>query len=156
MDFKEIDEIVAVLRDSPLAELEVRRGNQSLRLRRAVERKAPAPPKPAPSPATAAVASSARPTPGGGQPDDSLPGATPVTASLVGIFHTLSPPVAEGTVVAERQALGQIESMRIMNDCLAPRAGRIVRTRVEDGQPVMYGQVLFEIADPEIAEESAP
>ena len=163
MDFDEISEVVAVLRDSPLAELEVRQGDRVLRLRRAGGRKAtppPAQPKPVAAAASpsAPAARGAAPLPmpqtRGGvtppaarQPDVSVPGATPVTAGLVGIFHNLPTAAAEGAVVAEREALGQIESMRIMNDCLAPRAGRLVRVRVEDGQPVMYGQILFEIAD---------
>lgn len=146
MDYEEIAEFAAVLRESPLAELEVRQGDRSLRLRRAEpgRKAAPKPPEQPPAPTAAPPARTHTPA---RQPDTLVPGATPVTAGLVGIFHHSPTPVAEGTVVAEREVLGRIESMRIMNDCLAPRAGRIVRIRVEDGQPVMYGQILFEIAD---------
>jgi acetyl-CoA carboxylase biotin carboxyl carrier protein len=148
LDHTHIEEIVSVLRDSCLTEMEVRQGSATLRLRR--------PPEAAPGA-----------LPAGRPPDAALPApqtviqtltdaeyASPVsvavTAGLVGVFHALPDPVAEGMGVDRRQLLGQIESMRLMNDCLAPSAGRVLAVWVEDGQPVEYGQPLFEIVPEEL------
>jgi biotin carboxyl carrier protein len=53
--------------------------------------------------------------------------------------------ISPGATVKEGQLLGHIEAMRLLNDCLAPEAGTILRVLVEEGQPVEYGQLLFEI-----------
>lgn len=140
MDYARIEEIVSVLRDSCLTEMEVRQGDAALRLRRPA-RGAPAPhagnlPYPEASPPAQ------HRTPAG-----EADGAhAAVTAGLVGVFHALREPIEEGAPVAERQVLGQIESMRLMNDCLAPAGGRVRAVHIRDGQPVEYGQILFEIA----------
>ena len=66
---------------------------------------------------------------------------------MVGVFHALGgKPVAAGDHVRAGQALGHIETMRLMNDCLAPIDGVVERVRVESDQPVEYGQPLFELA----------
>lgn len=140
VNHEQIEEMVAVLRDSRLAEMEVRQGAHVLRLRRP-----PVPTAPAPAPIRSVPPPASADTAGGDE--SALAAATPITAGLVGLFHALPEPLAEGDLVAARQVLGQIESLRLMNDVLAPIAGRIVRVAVEEGQPVMYGQVLFEVAE---------
>lgn len=163
----EIEAVAAVLRDSAaLTEIEVRQGDAVLRVRRAA-------PARAPFSFGAAVRSGAHeagasrvkflspdqempPATKGGAASNALlppvPAATlaepamPVTASLVGVFHALRPPLAPGDRVAEGQVVGQIEAMRLMNDVNAPVTGIVATLYVEDGQPVEYGQALFEIA----------
>jgi acetyl-CoA carboxylase biotin carboxyl carrier protein len=71
---------------------------------------------------------------------------TPIKATLVGVFRALRPPLSPGDMVAENKPVGQIEAMRLMNDCYAPLSGTVRAVLVEDGQPVEYGQVLFQIA----------
>lgn len=69
-----------------------------------------------------------------------------VRAEHVGIVH---PQVPLGTIVKAGQPLGQIDTMRLLSDCKAPRAGKLAQILVEDGQPVEYGQPLFELAPEE-------
>ena len=77
-----------------------------------------------------------------------------VKAGLVGLFRASRPPLAVGDSVREGQVVGQIEAMRLMNECFAPQAGSVVAILVEDGQPVEYGQPLFQIM-PEAARKSS-
>jgi acetyl-CoA carboxylase biotin carboxyl carrier protein len=147
-DIEAIEAVIATLRDTPhLTEIELRQGDRSLTLKRPI----PLPTRAATSPSS--VAETAIHRPGvtetalvGVGAVDSPPEFTTVTAHLVGIFRAHRPhPVVSGDWVKDRQTLGQLESMRLMNECTAPVAGQIVAVRVQDGQPVEYGQPLFEI-----------
>ena len=140
MDYAKIEEIVSVLRHSRLTEMEVRQGGATLRLRRPAGGAPGSPTGAAVLPVLQTEAETL--AAGDGAP---LPATVAVTAALVGIFQPLPEPIVEGALVAEREVLGQIESMRLMNDCPAPAAGRVIAVRVEEGQPVEYGQPLFEI-----------
>jgi len=164
LKYDQIEAIAAVLRDSPrLAEIEVRNPGTgvSLRLRRA---------RAVARPASAVVASpTAAPTLpalGGANavqtpeaPVSPLPNALtsatiPVaaqtataTAGLVGVFRPVeSRPIAVGDTVNAGQVLGYIESMRLMNECSAPLTGTVSALLVADGQPVEYGQPLFDVS----------
>ncbi len=72
----------------------------------------------------------------------------PVTASLVGIFHTWARPrggalVAVGDHVKAGQLVGTIQSLNVINEVESLVAGRVVEIFVQDGQPVEYGQPLM-------------
>jgi biotin carboxyl carrier protein len=68
-----------------------------------------------------------------------------LTSPMVGLFHHLSPPIAYGGLVAPNQKVGNIESMKLMNDVNADQGGRVVEILIEDGAPVEYGQPLFRL-----------
>lgn len=79
----------------------------------------------------------------------SHPGA--VKSPMVGTVYLAPQPgappfVRPGETVAEGQALLIIEAMKVMNQIRAPRAGRVERILVQDGEPVEYGAVLLLIA----------
>ena len=48
-----------------------------------------------------------------------------------------------GDPVEEGQSLLIIEAMKVMNQIHSPRAGRVTRILVEDGQPVEFGEPLM-------------
>ena len=135
MNHEQIEALASVLKDVPsLTEVEVRHGGTVLRLRRGGAMMAAAVAPPLPPPAATTIAA---PVSSGGT----------VRAPVVGIFHALGgKPTANGDHVRAGQVLGHIETMRLMNDCAAPGEGVVERVFVEDGQPVEYGQPLFEIA----------
>ncbi|HEY3268055.1 MAG TPA: biotin/lipoyl-binding protein [Armatimonadota bacterium] len=72
---------------------------------------------------------------------------TPVEATMVGVFHEASHPVAQGQIVRAGEALGSIEALALRNEVRAPMDGRVEEVHVEDGQPVEFGQVLFVLSD---------
>jgi acetyl-CoA carboxylase biotin carboxyl carrier protein len=53
------------------------------------------------------------------------------------------PYVEVGDVVRQGQTLLIVEAMKTMNQIPAPRAGKVVRILVEDGQPVEFGEPLL-------------
>jgi len=72
------------------------------------------------------------------------------TALIVGICYLTPKPDAEpfvkpGDHVTESTVLCIIEAMKIFNQIECDVEGDIVRMLVENGQPVEYGQPLFEI-----------
>jgi acetyl-CoA carboxylase biotin carboxyl carrier protein len=146
LNHEQIEAIAAVLRQSPsLTEVEVRNGTGvSLRLRRPSRKVSSKSPPPSSTPiASTATVSSAQATTDRGQKNETIP----LTATVVGIFRALPGDSAfsAGKAVKQGQIVGHIEAMRLLNECLAPESGTITGILVDEGQPVEYGQLLFEI-----------
>jgi acetyl-CoA carboxylase biotin carboxyl carrier protein len=78
--------------------------------------------------------------------DANHPGA--VASPMVGTAFRAPEPggrpyVEVGDVVRQGQTLLIVEAMKTMNQIPAPRAGKVVRILVEDGQPVEFGELLL-------------
>jgi len=151
MTNKEIKELLQIFDESGVAEMEVQRGENRLRLRRApavheLTAHPSAPPAahphaPAPAPAPAAAASKAS------GPD---PSHTLIKSPIVGTYYDAPSPeagpfVKVGDTVEPGQVLCIIESMKLMNEIEAEIAGTLVHKLVENGRPVEYGEALFAI-----------
>ncbi len=150
MTNKEIKELLQIFDESGVAEMEVQRGENRLRLRRAPAvhelTSHSAPPaahthSPAPAPAPAAAA------PKGSGPD---PNHTLIKSPIVGTYYDAPSPEAGpfvkiGDAVEPGQVLCIIESMKLMNEIEAEIAGTLVHKLVENGRPVEYGEALFAI-----------
>src|SRR5579862_952029 len=151
MTNQEIKELLQIFDESGVAEMEVQRGENRLRLRRApttqefiVPTAAPSPAStPAPAPAPSHSAAPAKP-PG---PD---PNQTLIKSPIVGTYYDAPSPdaapfVKVGDTVEPGQILCIIESMKLMNEIEAEMAGTLVHKLVENGRPVEYGEALFAI-----------
>jgi acetyl-CoA carboxylase biotin carboxyl carrier protein len=68
-----------------------------------------------------------------------------IKADLVGIFHLSRPAPSEGDLLEGDRELAYIEALGIRNPVRSLGAGRVVSIKRSDGDPVEYGQVLFEI-----------
>ena len=78
------------------------------------------------------------------------PGVLRVEAPMVGTFYRApspgSPPfVEEGDAVAIGQTLCILEAMKLMNEVKSELDGTVRAIHVENGQPVEFGQLLFEL-----------
>ncbi len=144
MDFDEINQILALMREHDLVEFELERDDLHVRLRKAET--------PAPSllPAAPAVVppASAAPEPASGGTAES--GPTIVEAPILGTFYRASGPDASpfvevGDVVKPGDVLCIIEAMKLMNDIKSEYAGEVVDIFIESGQPVQYGERMFAI-----------
>src|SRR5215469_11513536 len=153
MTIDEIRELIKIVNDSGVAELEVQRGDNRVRIRRTqrdhrvgftpVETQAAAPavaPPAAPPPPVAAA-----PTPPPPAADELL-----VKSPIVGTFYEASSPgsppfVRLGETVQPGAVLCIIESMKLMNEIEAEVAGVVTSKLVTNGQPVEYGEALFGI-----------
>jgi biotin carboxyl carrier protein len=69
-----------------------------------------------------------------------------IRAGQVGVFRAPRRPLSVGDEVERGAAVGQIDSMRILNPVVAEMGGRVEKILVEDGEPVEYGQELFVLA----------
>ena len=168
MNHEHIEQVAAVFDAAPrLTEIEVRSAGVALRLRRAAPGNSAFPSQNGPRPsgsssspalsnAVSVVASSPLPSVAAGVDTETTAaeGNTLVTAHMVGIFRATArsgskngaeAAASVGETVAEGQSLGSVETMRILNDCAAPVSGVLHAVYVSEGQPVEYGQALFEI-----------
>jgi len=148
MNHQTIEAFVQAFADTPrLAELEVRSPDTgTLRLRRN------------PPPASVKPRASSKPVSPSVAADTTdepvfISTGTIIESALVGVFRAAKEAVAVGSMVRVGQSLGAVEVMRLLSDVPAPVAGEIVALFVQDGEPVEYGQPLFEIA-PDTAEEA--
>lgn len=145
MTIDEIKELIQIVQETGIAELEVRRGDNSVRVRGALphtqEITVPVI-HPAQIP-TVAVVSAAAPK----QEEDR---DIVVKSPIVGTYYDApspgsSPFVKPGDRVEPKQVLCIIESMKLMNEIEAEVAGVIMQNHVENGRPVEYGESLFTI-----------
>jgi len=133
-----IRHLAALLEETGLSEIEFEANGQRIRVGRNE------PPMagwtPPAQPATAVAPAAARAA-------DSVP-AGAVTAPMVGTVYTCPEPGAPpfvklGDTVSEGQTLLIIEAMKVMNPLASPRAGKIARIMIADGQPVEFGEPLL-------------
>jgi acetyl-CoA carboxylase biotin carboxyl carrier protein len=140
-----VRQLAELLDETKLTEIEVEEGSRKIR----VARKAAAVTGYAPAPAPAA----APPLPSTSASLPSEPSAAPaesghsVKSPMVGTTYLSAEPgakpfVSVGDSVSEGQTLVIIEAMKVMNAIPAPKAGKIKRICVENGQPVEYDQTL--------------
>jgi acetyl-CoA carboxylase biotin carboxyl carrier protein len=160
MDLRKIKKLIDLLEESNLAEIEIKEGEESVRLARAPKAgyaAAPAPVyAPAPvaearptampmsSPTEASTGGSAKPA-GGGLPDGHV-----LRSPMVGTFYASSAPdkpafVTVGQQVKAGETLAIIEAMKMFNPIEADQSGTIVAILGESGQPVEFDQPLFVI-----------
>ena len=132
-----IRRLADLLDETGLSEIEVSEGEMRIRVARDGGAHAPAA-QPDPAPAAAPAE----------QPrlDASHPGA--VTSPMVGTLYvapeTDAPPfVNVGDAVTKGQTLFIIEAMKVMNPIRAPRAGKVAKLMVGNGDPVEFGEVLL-------------
>ena len=152
MTIDEIRELIALVTETGVAELELQRGNDRVRIRRAPEgmqeivlpAHAGAPHLRAnTAPAAPAEAEPAKPA----GPDPSL---VLVKSPIVGTFYEASAPgtppfVRVGETVQPGKVLCIIESMKLMNEIESEVSGVVESKLVMNGQPVEYGEALFAI-----------
>ncbi len=152
MTLDEIRELIDLVSETAVAELEVQRGENRVRIRRSFAgdttvyapamAAALAPVPVAAAPVVAARTESAAPKP--------EPTVIHVKSPIVGTFYECASPgaapfVAIGEHVTVGKVLCIIESMKLMNEIEADVAGVIEAKLVQNGQPVEYGESLFAI-----------
>ncbi|MEY2168558.1 MULTISPECIES: acetyl-CoA carboxylase biotin carboxyl carrier protein [unclassified Rhodanobacter] len=152
MDLRKIKKLIDLLEESNLAELEIKEGEEVVRLSRVpkggVAVAAPAPVMMAPAPVAAAPAPAAvAEVPAA----NALPAGHVVKAPMVGTFYASSSPgaapfVKVGQQVKAGETLGVIEAMKMFNQIEADVAGTIQAILVENSQPVEFDQPMFVIA----------
>jgi acetyl-CoA carboxylase biotin carboxyl carrier protein len=152
MDIRKIKKLIELLEESGIAEIEIKEGEEAVRISRmptgafathvaAAQAPAPAPVAP-PRPAAPAGngANTARPS----------TDANAIPSPMVGTYYAAPSPGAKpfvdiGDEVKPGQVLCIIEAMKMMNQIESDRAGRITAIMAKNGDPVEFGQPLFVI-----------
>ena len=138
MDYKEIKELAALMKEMDLTSLAYRSGDESVKLTRRSENV-----QSAPGAKNTAYAEL--------QNDEQNPvGTFTVKSPMVGVFYSASgldgePYVEIGDTVRVGDVLCVIEAMKIMNEITAERDGVITDICIENKQVVEFGQPLFRI-----------
>ena len=160
MTLEEIKQLIDLTNESGIAELEVERGSNRVRIRRTVSTMSH-PQEIVLHPGMNMHTASAAPafsgqshgSAGGGvstSPGTADPNLQLVKAPIVGTFYECPKPgapafVKAGDTVQLGQILCIIESMKLMNEIECETAGVVVAQLVENGRPVEYGEALFSI-----------
>lgn len=149
MDIRKVKKLIDLLEESGINEIEIREGEESVRISRhtgaskvevvshqPIEAAAIPAPVTAPAPAAAPAAPA--------------PNHETIDSPMVGTFYRSSTPGAKAFVeVGQKVAVGDtlciIEAMKMFNQIEADKAGTVVEILVENGLPVEYGQPLFAI-----------
>ena len=135
-----IRELVKIVQESGVGEIEIEDDGMRVSVRRADE-------------AVAVVSPPLAAMPELGEPVLPVPAAGPATrveSPMVGVFYRSSSPgapayVEVGDVVTVGQTLCLLEAMKLFNELKAEHDGRVKAIHVESGQPVEFGQLLFEL-----------
>jgi len=152
MDIRKVKKLIELLDESGIAEIEITEGEESVRISRhptgipAPLAVAPQPIAAAPAVPAAAPAAATAPAPVAEVEEEGYA----VTAPMVGTFYSSpspgSPMFAQvGDRVNEGDTLCIIEAMKMMNQIEAEVSGTVKSIRVQNGEPVEYGQILFVI-----------
>ena len=150
MDIRKIKKLIELLEESGIAEIEIKEGEEAVRISR-MPTGTHVQPQLAPA-ATAAAAAAAAPAPAPAE----IPAPKPkpnehvITAPMVGTFYASPSPGAKAFVeIGDEVKVGQvlciIEAMKMMNQIEADKAGRITSVMARNGDPVEFGQPLFVI-----------
>lgn len=158
MDIRKIKKLIELLEESDIGELEIKEGEESVRISRNNKNvqymSAPQPPYgygPAPAAeAGAAPAPQEKEKEKEEAPASQEPSGHIVRSPMVGTFYRSpspgSPPFVEvGKHVKVGDAICIIEAMKMMNQIEADKAGVIEAILVEDGEPVEFDQPLVTI-----------
>ena len=156
MDIRKIKKLIELLEESNIGELEIKEGEESVRIARNsgtiqyvnapmqgyAAPAAQAPAQAAPAPAAAAPAAPAA--------APAITGHT-VKSPMVGtVYRSPNPGAATFVEVGKQVKVGDviciIEAMKMMNQIEADKAGVIEAILVEDGNPVEFDQPLVIIA----------
>ena len=153
MDIRKVKKLIELLEESNIGEIEIKEGEESVRISRygnqpaaPVAYAAPAPVAPAPAPAAAeapaaeAAAAAAAPV-----------ADNAVLSPMVGTFYRSPSPEAPsfvevGQTVRVGDVLCIVEAMKMMNQIEADRAGTVTAIHVENGEAVEFDQPLISVS----------
>ena len=142
MDIRKIKKLIEIIEESGIAELEIKEGEEAIRISRYSA--APAPVAYAPAPASTMPAATVVAT----VPAEEKITGHVVKSPMVGTFYRSASPgtkvfVEVGQAVLAGDTLCIIEAMKILNQIEADKSGVISQILVDNAEPVEYGQPLF-------------
>lgn len=143
MDIRKVKKLIELLEESGIAEIEIKEGEESVRISRYGT--ANANQIIVPQAVAAPVAPQAA-----AEEQEQIPDGHIVKSPMVGTFYEAPAPgqnpfVSVGQPVQMGDTLCIIEAMKMLNQIEADKSGKIKSVLAENGQPVEFGQALFVI-----------
>ena len=151
MDIRKVKKLIEMLENSNLEEIEIQEGEESVRLVKGNSR--------IPGSSYAQPAAMPQDTSPTSSVDESEPETVDkenkdgnfINSPMVGTFYASASPgskpfVSVGDTVNEGDVVCIVEAMKMMNEIKSEFSGKIISIKVENSEPVEYGQALFEIA----------
>jgi len=154
MDLRKIKKLIDLLEESNLAEIEIKEGEESVRLARMPRGGVPAA---APvihhveAPRAAPVAHAAPSSESHGGKSKDVPDGHMIRSPMVGTYYASpnpdsAPYVKVGQTVKAGDTLGIIEAMKMFNPIEADVSGTVRAVLVETGQPIEFDEPMFVIS----------
>ncbi|CAA0082117.1 Biotin carboxyl carrier protein of acetyl-CoA carboxylase [Zhongshania aliphaticivorans] len=152
MDIRKVKKLIELLEESNIDELEIKEGEESVRISRNSAAKGMAVPQyvgqpmmQAPAAAPAAPAPAAAEAPKAAEPNGHV-----IKSPMVGTFYRSPSPSSPAFVeVGQHVKVGDVicivEAMKMMNQIEADKAGVIEAILVDDAEPVEFDQSLITI-----------
>jgi acetyl-CoA carboxylase biotin carboxyl carrier protein len=154
MDIRKIKKLIDLIDETGVSEIEIREGEESVRISRQFLQAPSVPVAPiypiAPAPSTVKTESNKETNMPAGPTAAAPPEGHIVKSPMVGtIYHAPSPGAKPFVEIGQQVEVGTvlcvIEAMKMYNQIEADKAGIITTRLVENGQPVEYDQPLFVI-----------
>lgn len=148
MDIRKVKKLIELLEASGIDELEIKEGEESVRICRHSSRPAAAPV--AMAPPAVAIATPSSPASSPQEAAAPAPAGHVVSSPMVGTFYRAPSPdagpfVEVGQAVAVGDVLCIVEAMKMMNQIEADKAGTVSAIMVQDGEPVEFDQPMITI-----------
>ena len=140
MDIRKVKKLIELLEESGIAELEIKEGEESVRISRQSTVAQFAAPALAAAPAASPAPAAPIPT--------TEPRGHHVKSPMVGTYYGAASPssepfVKEGQQVNVGDILCIIEAMKMMNQIECDKSGTISKILIENGSPVEFDQIMF-------------
>lgn len=150
MDIRKVKKLIELLEASDIAEIEIKEGEEAVRISRYSGAAPAIMPAPAAPVAAAPAPAAAAPAPAEDKPAVAANSGHVVSSPMVGTFYRSPSPsspafVEVGTHVKAGDVVCIVEAMKMMNQIEADKAGTIEAILVEDGEPVEFDQPLVTI-----------
>jgi acetyl-CoA carboxylase biotin carboxyl carrier protein len=152
MDIRKVKKLIELLESSDIAEIEIKEGEEAVRISRMSKYSAPMQMQHAPGPyaAPAAPAPATAPAPAAGEESSKKMRGNVVKSPMVGTFYRSPSPSSPAFVeIGQHVKVGDVicivEAMKMMNQIEADHTGVIEAILVDDGEPVEFDQPLVTI-----------
>lgn len=150
MDIRKVKKLIELLEESDINEIEIKEGEESVRISRSSSSPAPVYAQPAAAPAPAIPVAAAPVPVAPVEAEAAAISGHAITSPMVGTFYRSAAPgspafVEVGKAVKAGDVICIIEAMKMMNQIECDKSGTIGAILVEDGQPVEFDQPLVTI-----------
>lgn len=154
-DLKELEKIISMMVENDLVEVEIIKGEDKIYFRRPEPAQVNAVAMPTAPMAPAAAVAAPASVPAASAPAEQAPAGggdnlVEIKSPIVGTFYAAPSPdsdpyVKVGSKVDADTVVCIVEAMKVMNEIKAEVSGTIAEIKVQNGEALEYGQVIFKV-----------